>query len=118
DVIGFEAGLYDEIDASGRQQAIAVTIAAKARHEHARFQSAKSIRLFARGKEIGVGAAENGVGKPGAGACAQALLPPVRAAAVRVPAVGPETLRGKGLVHQSESGSGSIDEADQRSPQR
>src|SRR5215468_3804918 len=117
DVIGFETCLHDEVDAAGRQQAVAVAIATVARHEHARFEGAEPNGLFARGKEIGVGRAEDRVGKPGAGACAQALLPPVRPAPARATAVGPEPLCGERLIHQTESGSASIHETDQRSPQ-
>src|SRR5262245_46938796 len=37
-IVGLEAGLHDEIDAARRQQAIAVAVTAKARHERARFE--------------------------------------------------------------------------------
>src|SRR5262245_57764854 len=67
DIIGFQSDLDDEVDAASRQQAIAVAIPAKPRHEHARFQSLEAAALRAGGKVVRMGRGEYRLGKPGTG---------------------------------------------------
>src|SRR5262249_25424692 len=100
------------------QQAIAIAIAAKARHAGARFEHTEALSLRWRRKKVGVGGAEDGVGESRTGPYSDASRLAVSASPARALRVRPKPLTSEGLVHQTQGGLTFIQQSDQRSPER
>ena len=117
DVVRLQASLDHHVDQAGRQQAIAVAVAAVARHARARLDARVSRSFRGTGEHVGVGAGDDSFRQCATGARLEAARPPVRPAHVRGAAVTPEPLASEGLVHDAEQRPAAVDEADERAPQ-